>query len=68
MSGDGGELNCDLCGEPIPDTGAYGTGSVADGRYCSLTCVALSTNRYTPSLDELVKREEVPGDHGTTPD
>lgn len=31
---------CDCCGGNIPVSGGYGTGSLADGLYCSLDCLA----------------------------
>jgi len=35
-----GHRGCDFCGGPLPATGGYGTGSVRDGLYCSLDCLA----------------------------
>jgi hypothetical protein len=51
MAGNGAARCCDLCGEPLSAPG-YGSGALADGLYCSLTCYALSSDRYIPPLDE----------------
>jgi len=29
---------CPTCGTTIPDNGGYGSGRIADGRFCSLEC------------------------------
>jgi hypothetical protein len=63
MSGDDIRRRCDLCGEPLPTPGGYGTGALADGLYCSLTCAALSTNRYVPPLTDIAEREGEADDH-----
>jgi hypothetical protein len=68
MSGEGDGPVCDLCGGPLPPAGGYGTGALADGLYCSLTCVALSTNKYVPRLEDIAKREGVEDDHDSTSD
>jgi len=31
---------CPACGRPLPPSGGYGTGRLADGLYCSLDCLA----------------------------
>jgi hypothetical protein len=41
---------CDLCKEPIPTSGGYGSGALSDGLYCSPTCFSLKDNRYYPPL------------------
>ena len=57
MVGDNAVRRCDLCGEPLSGPG-YGSGSLADGLYCSLTCYDLSSNRYTPPLADPPEEEE----------
>lgn len=63
MTGDGSPRRCDLCGEPIPASGGYGSGRLADGLYCSLTCYTLSSNRYVPPLEDMAEPEGRLDDH-----
>lgn len=49
---------CDHCGEPVPTRGGYGSGSRADGLYCSLTCYAMKDDRYIPPLTDLITPDE----------
>jgi hypothetical protein len=46
MTGADASRRCDLCGESFAVPGGYGSGVLADGIYCSLTCFALSAARY----------------------
>lgn len=68
MSGEGDRQHCDLCGEPIPAAGGYGTGAKSDGLYCSFNCATMSANRYVPSLADIAKREGATDDHDSTSD
>jgi hypothetical protein len=54
---------CDLCNEPISASGGYGSGSLADGLYCSLNCFALKDNRHIPSLCELASEQDSGDDY-----
>lgn len=51
------ERRCDLCNEPVPANGGYGSGALADGLYCSLNCFALRDNRYVRPLTDLVREQ-----------
>jgi hypothetical protein len=51
------QRRCDLCGEPIPSSGGYGSGALADGLYCSLRCYALKDDRYVPPLRDVLPDE-----------
>lgn len=66
MVGDDGERRCGLCGEPIPMSGGYGSGALADGLYCSLTCFALSGNGYAPPLTDIVEQGGGTDDYDST--
>ena len=50
MVGIGGQRRCDLRGDPIPASGGYGSGVLADGLFCSLRCFAVKDDRYLPHL------------------
>jgi hypothetical protein len=62
MTSDDTPPHCDLCGDPIPLSGGYGSGALVDGLYCSLRCYALSTDRYAPPLVDLAERKGVADD------
>jgi len=68
MVDDDDERRCDLCSEPIPMPGGYGSGALDDGLYCSLSCFALSRNRYIPPLDEIAELGGGTDYHGSTSD
>jgi hypothetical protein len=55
---DYGEGPCELCGEAIPKGGGYGSGSLADGLFCSLRCYALKDDRYVPLPTDLINDDE----------
>jgi hypothetical protein len=57
MVGIGGQRRCDLCGDPIPVSGGYGSGALADGLYCSLRCFALKDDRYIHRLEHQAAAE-----------
>jgi len=57
MTGADASRRCDLCGETFAVPGGYGSGALADGIYCSLTCFALSTTRYVAPLDDKIGTE-----------
>ncbi len=57
-NGDDQARVCSTCGEPIPKGGGYGSGSLADGLFCSFTCYSLKGTRYVPSLRDLISIEE----------
>ena len=38
--------------------GGYGSGALADGLYCSLSCYAMSSDRYIPPLSQAAYRGE----------
>lgn len=64
--GDDPRVRCDLCRDPLPPSGGYGSGVTDDGLYCSLTCYALSSNRYVPPLN-MGQREGI-ADHDPSSD
>lgn len=46
---------CNICHSRFLYGTGYGSGRKADGIYCSLTCFALSSNRYVASLSATLK-------------
>ncbi len=64
MASDNAARCCDLCGEPLSGPG-YGSGALADGLYCSLTCYAMSSDRYIPPLADSTGPEGGIDDHET---